>query len=122
MYVKGLGETYLTLNRRLVLLLYLLLLNVLIKTTTRQGGNFMTVNIFSEKKIQRRTFFPVESARRIIRAFWYKYNTQPGNRAVWAMPATGSTARREAVRTWLCGPCPLRLSAAQSVRLGNYSS
>ena len=69
-YVKGLGETYMTLNRRLVLLLYLLpLLNVWIKTKTGQAGNFEIVDIVNAKKIQRRKLFFVESARRIMRAY-----------------------------------------------------
>ena len=41
------GETYMTLNRRLVLLL---LLDALIKTKTEQTGNFMIVDIFNAKK------------------------------------------------------------------------
>ena len=62
-YVKGLGEAYLTLDRRLLLLLRL------IKTKTGQVGNFKIVDIFNAEKIQRRKLFVVESARRIIRAF-----------------------------------------------------
>ena len=63
MYVKGLGETYMTLNRRSLLLLYLLLLllllvlNVLIKTKTGQAGNSKNVDIFHAKKNQRIFFF-----------------------------------------------------------------
>ena len=62
-----------TLNRRLVLLLYLLLLlKVLITTNTGQAGNFKSVDIFNANRIQRRRFFAVERARRIIRVFDYR--------------------------------------------------
>ena len=48
-YVKGLGETYMTLARRLLLLLYLLLLLRLIKTKTGQAGDFKNVDIFNSE-------------------------------------------------------------------------
>ena len=69
-YVKGLGETHMTLDRRvLLLLLCLLLLLKLIKIKTRQAGNFIIIDTFNGEKNQRRKLFVVESARRIIRAF-----------------------------------------------------
>ena len=73
--VKGLGETYITLDRRLLLLLLLYLLLLLlpllrfIKTETGQTGNFKSVDICNAGKNQERTWFIVESARRTIRTF-----------------------------------------------------
>ena len=70
MYVKGLGETCKTLDRRLLPLLYLLLLWLqrLVKNKTVQAGNFKIVDICNGDKIQR-AFFQFESARRVIQAF-----------------------------------------------------
>ena len=67
-YLKGLVETCMTLERRLLLVLYLLLL-WLITTKTGQAGIFKTVGILNAEKVQRRKFCVVESARRIIRVF-----------------------------------------------------
>ena len=48
MYVVGLGETYMTLDRRLLLLLYLLLLllllNILIKIKTGQQAGIFKID------------------------------------------------------------------------------
>ena len=78
MYVKGLGETYMTLDKRLVLLLLyvlflLLFLLRLIKTKPGEASNvFKVVYIFDAETIQRRNVFVVESACCIIHAFLYK--------------------------------------------------
>ena len=70
-YLKGLGEPYITLGRRLLLLLHLMLLLRLMKTKTEHAGNFKIVGIYNAEKTQRRKFFVVEihTARRTIHEF-----------------------------------------------------
>ena len=75
-YFKGLSETHMTLDSRLLLLLLLLLLlcSLLLllrlrKPKTGHAGNFTIVDIFNAEKNQRRILL-VESVRRIIRVFW----------------------------------------------------
>ena len=62
-YVKGLGETYTTLDRRLLLLLRL------ITPKTGRAGNFKIVDVFDAKKKLRKKFL-VESAGLI--GAWYR--------------------------------------------------
>ena len=71
MHVEILGETYVTLGRRLLLLdlllLLLLLLSVeVVKIKTGPAGNIKSVNIFNAEKIQRRKFSVVESAQHLV--------------------------------------------------------
>ena len=64
-----------TLDRRPLLLMYLLLVLLrLINTKTGQGGDFNIVDTFNAEKIKRRKLFVVESARRILPVFQYKCN------------------------------------------------
>ena len=62
-YVKGLGEAYMALDSRSLLLLRL------IKPKTGQAGNSKIVYIFNAEKTWRIKVFVVESALRVIQAF-----------------------------------------------------
>ena len=103
-YVKRLGETYMTPNRRLVLLVYLLLLlNVLIKTRTVQAGNFKVVDISNAKKIQRRDY------SFLLKAFVVSY----GHFSTNTISVPRQWSLHSAGRMVLLG-CPLRVHISYS--------
>ena len=65
MCAKGLGETYTTLDRRSLLLLYMLLFLLLLSliiNKAEQAGNFKVFDNFNAEKIQRRKYYVGESA------------------------------------------------------------